>query len=86
MTGGYKLIDLRYTNFTTSAPVTVPGIYEKIERSRKAVLLEYFSIDGTDCRPIYPEITVSDSNFVFDVYGHTFTVSNTDAVTVAVKG
>lgn len=86
MTGGYKIIDLNYTNFTTEDPATVPGIYEKLESARKAILLEHFSIGGTDCRPIYPEITVADSNFVFDVYGHTFTVSNADAVTVAVKG
>lgn len=86
MTGGYKIIDLGFTNFTTEAPATVPGIYEKIESARKAILLEHFSIGGTDCRPIYPEITVSDSNFTFDIYGHTFTVSNADAVTVAVKG
>lgn len=86
MTGGYKIIDLGYTNFTTEAPTTVPGIYEKIESARKAILLEHFSIGGTDCRTIYPEITVSETNFAFDVYGYTFTVSNADAVTVAVKG
>ena len=86
MTGGYKIIDLGYTNFTTEAPATVPGIYEKIESARKVIMLEHFSIVGTDCRPCFPEITVSETNFVFDAYGHTFTVANTDAVTVAVKG
>ena len=86
MTGGYKIIDLGYTNFTTSKSSTVPGIYEKIQTSRKAVLLEHFLIGGTWCRPCFPEITVSGNNFVFDVYGYTFTVSNADAVTVTVKG
>lgn len=86
MTGGYKIIDLGYTNFTTEAAATVPGIYEKIESARKVIMLEHFSIAGTDCRPCFPEITVSKTNFVFDAYGYTFTVANTDAVTVAVKG
>ena len=86
MTGGYNIIDLGYTNFTTEAPVTVPGIYDRIKSARKAILLEHFSIAGTDCRPVFPEVTVSDTSFTFAVYGHTFTVSNADAVTVAVKG
>ena len=86
MTGGYKVIDLGYTNFTTSTPVTVPGIYDKIKTARKAILLEHFSIGSTYCRPCFLEITVSGTSFTFDVYGHTFTVANTDAVTVAVKG
>lgn len=86
MTGGYSIIDLGYTNFTTAKSVTVPGIYEKIKGARKAILLEHFSIGGADCRPCFPEITVSGTNFTFDVYGKTFTVANTDSVTVAAKG
>ena len=86
MTGGYKVIDLGYRNFTTTAPMTVPGIYEKIRISKKAVLLEHFSIGSTWCRPCFPEITVSENNFVFDIYGHTFTVSNNDSVTITAKG
>lgn len=86
MTGGYKIIDLGYTNFTTAKSATVPGIYENIKSARKAILLEHFSIAGTDCRPIFPEIKVSGTSFTFDAYGYTFTVANTDAVTVATKG
>ena len=86
MTGGYKIIDLGYTNFTTTKSVTVPGIYERIKSARKAILLEHFSIAGTDCRPCFPEITVSGTSFTFDVYGKTFTVANTDSVTVTAKG
>ena len=86
MTGGYKIIDLGYTNFTTTKSVTVPGIYEKIKSARKAILLEHFLIGGTWCRPCFPEITVSGTSFTFDVYGKTFTVANNDSVTVATKG
>ena len=86
MTGGYKIVDLGYTSFKTTKPVTVPGIYDKIKISRKAILLEHFSIGSTDCRPIFPEIKVSGTSFVFDVYGYTFTVANTDSGTVTAKG
>lgn len=86
MTGGYKIIDLGYTNFTTTKSATVHGIYENIKSARKAILLEHFSIAGTDYRPIFPEIKASGTSFTFDVYGYTFTVANTDAVTVATKG
>ena len=86
MTGGYKIIDLGYTNFTTSKSVTVPGIHEKIKSARKAILLENFSIGGTDCRPCFPEITVSGTSFTFDAYGKTFTIANNDSVSVATKG
>lgn len=86
MTGGYKIIDLGYTNFTTAKSSTVPGIYEKIKGARKAILIEHFSIAGTDCRPTFPEIKASGTSFTFDVYGHTFTVSDENVVTVTVKG
>lgn len=86
MRGGYKIIDLGYTNFTTAKSSTVPGIYEKIKSARKAILLEHFAIAGTDCRPTFPEIKASGTSFTFDVYGYTFTVANTDAVTVTAKG
>ena len=86
MTGGYQIIDLGATNFTTAKSATVPGLYNKIKGARKAILLEHFSIAGTDFRPCFPEIKASGTSFVFDVYGYTFTVSNADAVTVAVKG
>lgn len=86
MTGGYNIIDLGYTNFTTTKSATVPGIYEKIKGARKAILIEHFSIGGAACRPCFPEITVSGSNFTFDVYGKTFTVSNNDSVTITAKG
>ena len=86
MTGGYKIIDLGYTNFTTTKPVAVPGIYEKIKSARKAILLEHFSIGGAGCRPCFPEIAVSGTSFKFDAYGKTFTVANDDSVTVATKG
>ena len=86
MTGGYKIIDLGNANFTTTKSVTVQGIYEKIKSTRKAILLEHFSIGGTACRPCFPEITVSGTSFTFDVYGKTFTVANNDSVTVATKG
>ena len=86
MTGGYKIIDLGYTNFTTTKSVTVPGIYERIKSARKAILFEHFSIGGTDCLPCSPEITVSGTSFTFDAYGKTFTVANNDSVTVATKG
>lgn len=86
MIGGYKIIDLGYTNFTTTKALTVPGIYEKIKSARKAILLEHFSIAGTACRPIFPEIKTSGTSFTFDAYGYTFTVASTDAVTVSAKG
>ena len=86
MTGGYQIIDLGATNFTTAKSVTVQGLYNKIKGARKAILLEHFSIAGTDFRPCFPEIKASGTSFVFDVYGYTFTVANTDAVTVAAKG
>ena len=86
MTGGYKIVDLGYTNFTTAKAVTVPGIYEKIKSARKAILRDHFSIGGTYCRPCFPEITVSGTSFKFDACGKTFTVANNDSVTVAAKG
>lgn len=85
MTGGYQIIDLGGANFTVASPVTVKGVYAKINGTNKPIMIEHFAIDGTEKKSTFVEVSVSSGNFVFVAYGHTFTIANTDSITIAVK-
>lgn len=51
MKGGYKILDFNgytFSTSTTSAPksTTIDGIYDRIESSDKAFLVEGYNLDG----------------------------------------
>lgn len=82
--GGYKIIDFADVDIKTDGGATVSGVYSAIEDSyRKAILISGITLDGVEKRDCFvcPEIT--DSNYTFTAYGKTFTITNTDAVTIA---
>lgn len=81
--GGYKIINLNNINITADG-ATVTGVYESLENNyRKALLLSGVVIENVEYADCYIMATVSDSNFTFIAYGKTFTVDNTDKITVA---
>lgn len=82
--GGYKIIDLKDTPFTTGgSAMMIDGIYDTIEASyRKPLLIAGLVIDGKEYNDVYAEPTVDESAYKFNVYGKTITVQSTDAVTV----
>ena len=87
--GGYKIIDLADTPFTTAAATkTIPGIHDRIESTyRKPIMLAGLNMDGTKYDAAYAVPALSGGNYVFTVHGFTVTVTAADAVTVtAVAG
>lgn len=80
--GGYQIIDLADKEHTLSVGVEHEGIYEKIEGTRKAILLSGINIGGTEYHDTFVELTVSDSNYTGTVYGKTITISDEDVVTI----
>lgn len=83
--GGYKIIDLADTPFTTAAGTkTIPGIHDRIESAyRKPIMLAGFNMNGTEYDAAFAVPALSSGSYVFTVYGFTITVTAADAVTVA---
>lgn len=82
--GGYVIIDFKDINITSETGVTVVGIFNDIESSgRKAILVSGVTLDGVEQRDVFVEPIVNSGNYTFTAYGHTFTVTHDDGVTIA---
>lgn len=81
--GGYQIIDLENNNFTKDAKTkTYVGIYNKISGTRKAIVLSGLKADGAEYHDVFVAPTKNSTNYVINIYGFTFTIANTDVVTV----
>lgn len=82
--GGYHVVDFGDQNITTEAGVTIAGIYNSFEGSyRKAILVSGVTLEGVEQRDTFVDVTHGDNAYTFTAYGKTFTIANTDAVSVA---
>ena len=80
--GGYQIVDLKNTPITAGgSAVTVPGVYDKIEGTRKRIVISGLVIGSTE----YPDVTVSpvvsSGDYVFTAFGYVLTVTADDEVT-----
>lgn len=84
--GGYQILDLSGHSFTTGASGYVKGAYEKIEGTRKVILVSGLEVDGTEYRDAFVDFSVNESNYVGTMYGKTITIGNSgdgnDPVTI----
>lgn len=86
MNGGYKVIDFKNTNLSTTSEngVAINGIYEAIENSyRKPLIASGIVIEGVEKNSVTVEITSGENSYSFTVYGKTITITNSDIVTIA---
>lgn len=87
--GGYKIIDFKDINITSGAAdaVTIAGVYNAIEDThRKALMLSGLTLDNVEKPDCFIDCTVSESNYTFTAYNHTFIVDNADGVKAAAIG
>lgn len=54
--GGYQIIDLQNKKLTKDVGMLFDGIYEKIEGTRKPIMLSGLNVDGVEYRDIFVEI------------------------------
>lgn len=81
--GGYKIIDLHDTQFTSGVPMMLEGIHDAIEGCyRKPLLLSGLTVAGVEYADAYVTSTTNESAFMIDIYGFTIKIESTDAVTV----
>lgn len=87
MKGGYKILDFNgyaFSTSTTSAPksTTIDGIYERIESSDKAFLVEGYNLDGVEYKAFFTAFVVTDGSFVTIFNNHYITISANDKIVV----
>ena len=83
--GGYQIIDLKNTNFTSGSAVTIPGTYATIEASHKRYAIEGFSIANVEHKPMSANFVVDASNYVAQLTDKiSISVTAEDAVTITV--
>ncbi len=82
--GGYQIVDLRGESLSGTA-VTIPGTYEKIEGTRKPILLTNINKGGTEIHNSFVSPLVSSSNFLItlpDGSGEVITITPDDEITI----
>lgn len=62
--GGYQIINLNDVNHTLETGVVHEGIYEKIEGTRKPILLSGITVAGVEYHDTYILPVVNDSSYV----------------------
>lgn len=87
MKGGYKILDFNgytFSTSSTSAPksTTIDGIYERIESSDKAFLIEGYNLDGVEYKAFFTAFVVTDGSFVTIFNNHYITISANDKIVV----
>lgn len=80
-TGGYQIIDLQNQPLSDSA-VNIPGTYDLIESTRKAILLSGINIGGVEYHDTFIEVSVDSGNYTTTVYGKTLTITSDDNITI----
>lgn len=81
--GGYQIINLEETPLRTGIGMQYDGLYEKIESTRKPILLSGINIDGVEYHDTYVEAHVDGSSFVMNVYGKKISINDNDVVEVS---
>lgn len=61
--GGYKIIDLKGTNFTSDVGVIIDGVYEDIESTNKPTLISNFSISNKEYDSVYCFLVKQNTTF-----------------------
>lgn len=91
--GGLQFIDFAWAALDDTDAVTIPGIYDAIEASQKAIIAERFAIGSTELGAVPLKFIVSSTDFVaFFINGITdakisvvkVTVTDDDEVTAEV--
>lgn len=80
--GGYQIIDLQNKKLESGVGMVYEGVYDKIDGTRKAILISGLNVGGTEYHDTFVELTVNVSNYEGAIYGKSITISDADVVTV----
>lgn len=77
--GGYQILDLSGHTFTTGVSVYVENAYEKIEGTRKVILVSGLEVDGVEYRDAFVDFSINSGNYVGTMYGKKITIGKSDS-------
>lgn len=86
--GGYQIIDISGINFTLNNPEVVKGVYEKVSRTTKPIMISDFKVDGKHERASFVQAYHAElgSNYELKVDNSTsrylIKISKSDNVTI----
>ena len=93
MKGGYKILDFNGYKFNTSTSsdyrsTKIDGIYDRIESSDKAFLIEGYNLDGIYYKSFFASFIYGGGSFVTIFNEHRISISSNDEVivTAVIKG
>lgn len=78
--GGYKMVDLHDISVSTTA-ATIAGVFDAIKYSyRKPIMLANIKIGSAKMADAYISPELSSGDYVFELYGYTWTITEADSV------
>lgn len=87
MKGGYKILDFNGYTFSTSITgtpeiTTIDGIYDRIESSDKAFLVEGYNLDDVEYKAFFTTFVDNNGTFVTTFNNNHIIISADDKITV----
>lgn len=83
--GGYQIIDLGDVDHRLDIGMVHEGIYDKIEGTRKAILISGLTVQGVEYHDVFVFPVVNESNYTAKVVtplgAMVMTITDTDVVT-----
>lgn len=79
--GGYKILDIGGYPLTDKTAKTIPGLYERMESTNKALLLSGLVVDDVEYDDCFVQATAGESKYTFTAYGISFELTSADALT-----
>lgn len=74
--GGYQILNLSKTPFTTGVTSYVADAYDSIEGTRKVILVSGLTVDDKEYRDAFVDFSVENGNFVGTMYGKVITIGS----------
>lgn len=74
--GGYQILDLSGHSFNRGISLYIQDAYEKIEGTRKVILVSGLEVDGIEYRDSFVNFTVESGNFVGTMYDVTINIGS----------
>ena len=84
MKGGYKIIDLRDTEFTSGTPVTINGIYKSVESTNKPTVLSKFYLSGKEYDSVFCFLVNQGTTFYGIMY-YTDSTGSLKEISIKIK-
>lgn len=89
--GGYKIIDLENKKLTNDVGMVYEGIYDKIESTRKPILISGLNIDGKEYHDFFATLYKVGIVYMIDIHEHaggdglkSLSINDNDVVTITI--